>query len=99
MDTTEINSAIPPDVFVLVEDCESAQENWTTMHKLFAGTEAAKDKKMTSALNAYSDFKALPNESLQATFKRFKVVISRLKNSGNKNSNLEVNLKFIKQSW
>ncbi|KAL4590737.1 hypothetical protein LXL04_003679 [Taraxacum kok-saghyz] len=97
MATTEINCAIHPDVFDLVEDCESTHEIWTTLHKLFAGTEAPKDKKIMSALNAYSDFKALPNESLQATFKRFKVVISRLKNSGNEKSNLEVNLIFHQQ--
>ncbi|KAL4568216.1 hypothetical protein LXL04_023823 [Taraxacum kok-saghyz] len=53
------------------------------------------DKKMTSALNAYTEFKALPNESLQSTFKIFKVIMSRLKNFGNEKSNLEVNLKFI----
>ena len=51
--------------------------------------------KMTSAINAFSNFKALPSECLQDTFKRFKVCISRLKNSVNEKSNLEINLKFI----
>ena len=50
---------------------------------------------MTSAINTFSNFKALPSECLQDTFKRFKVCISRLKNSGNEKSNLEINLKFI----
>ena len=92
---SELNCAIPPDVFDLVEECVSAHETWNTLHQLFEGTEAAKDKKMTSAINAFSSFKALPSESLQETFKRFKVCISRLKNSGDVKSNLEINLKFI----
>ena len=50
---------------------------------------------MTSAINAFSSFKALPSESLQETFKRFKVCSSRLKNSGDVKSNLEINLKLI----
>ena len=50
---SELNCAIPPDVFDLVEDCVSAHETWNTLHQLFAGTEAAKDKKMMSAINAF----------------------------------------------
>ena len=84
---SELNCAIPPDVFDLVEDCVSAHETWNTLHQLFAGTEAAKDKKMTSAINAFSNFKE--------TFKRFKVCISRLKNSRDVKSNIKINLKFI----
>jgi len=61
---SELNCAIPPDVFDLVEDCLSAHETWNTLHQLFAGTEAAKDKKMTSAINAFSSFRGLPSESL-----------------------------------
>ena len=95
MAISELNCAIPPDVLDLVEDCTSAHETWNTLHQLFAGTEATKDKKMTSAINTFSNFKALPIECLQDTFKRFKVCISRLKNSGNEKSNLEINLKFI----
>ena len=41
MAISELNCAIPPDVFDLVEDWKSAHETWNTLHQLFTGTEAA----------------------------------------------------------
>ncbi|KAL4562203.1 hypothetical protein LXL04_034401 [Taraxacum kok-saghyz] len=64
MAISELNCATPLDVFDLVEDCTSAHETWNTLHQLFAGTDAAKYKKMMSAINAFSNFKALPSECL-----------------------------------
>ena len=63
--TTEVEATLGRTPAVTL--CKSAHETWNTLHQLFVRTEAAKDKKITSAINTFLNFKALPSECLQDT--------------------------------
>ena len=91
----EITYGIPPDIFDLISECESAKDIWDTLLNMFEGTEKAKDKKQTSAENDYKNFRAVPGESLQSAFKRFKKIMTKLSTSGATKTKLDSNLQFI----
>ena len=59
---TELLCGIPPEIFDLVQDCETAKEIWTVLENMFEGTDQARDKKTTSAINDYNNFAIAPNE-------------------------------------
>ena len=66
------------------------------MHKnLYQGPEQAQDKKLTTTLNEFNNFKALPGESLDDSFKCFNLIITKLSNAGIIRSNHETNLQFL----
>ena len=65
------------------------------LKNLYQGSEQAHDKKLTTILNEFNNFKALPGESLDDSFKRFNLIVTKLSNAGIVRSNHETNLKFL----
>ncbi|KAL7582460.1 hypothetical protein Lser_V15G41487 [Lactuca serriola] len=91
----EISCGVAPDNFDVIINCKSAKEIWDVLKNLYEGSEQAKDKKLTTALNEFNNFKAHPGESLEDSFKRLNLIFTKLSNVGTVQSNHETNLKFL----
>ena len=91
----EISCGVAPDNFDIIINYKSAQEIWDVLKNLYQGSEQAHDKKITTALNEFNNFKAFPSESLDDSFKWFKFIITKLSNAGTIRSNHETNIQFI----
>ena len=91
----EISCGVAPYNFDIILNCKSAKEIWDVLKKNYQGSEQAQDKKLTTALNEFNNFKALPSESLEDSFKRFNLIITKLSNAGTFRSNHETNLHFL----
>ena len=74
----EISCSVAPDNFDIIINCESAKEIWGVLKNLYQGYEQAQDKKLTTALNEFTNFKALPSESLDDSFKVLNLIITKL---------------------
>ena len=61
---------------------------------MFEGSEKARDKKTTVALDDYKNFMILPNEPLKSAFKCYIVIIARLINYGIRRTPIVVNHRF-----
>ena len=91
----EISSGVAPDNFDIILNYKSAKEIWYVLKNLYEGTEQAQDKKLTIALNELNNFKAIAGESLEDSFKRFNLIVTKLSNTGTVRSNHEINLQFL----
>ena len=91
----EISCGVAPDNFDIIINCKSAKEIWDVLKNLYKGSEQAQDKKLTTALNDFNNFKAHVGESLEDSFKRFNLIVTKLSNVGTIRSNHEANLQFL----
>ena len=78
----EILCRVAPDNFDIIINCKSAKEIWDVLKNLYQESEQDQDKKITTALNEFNNFKVLPNENLNDSFKRFNLIITKLSNAG-----------------
>ena len=92
----ELTCGVPPELFDLIMNCNSAKEVWDTLKLIFDGTDGAKNKKLTTAMNEFHNFKSISGEKLDECFKRFNLTMTRLRSAGCINkSNHEINLRFL----
>ena len=91
----EISCGVAPDNFNIIINCKYAKEIWDVLNNFYQGFEQAQDKKLTTSLNEFTNFKALPGESLDDSFKRFYLIITKLSNASTFQSNRETNLQFL----
>ena len=91
----EISCGVPPNNFDIIMNCKSSKEIWEVVKILYEGTEHAQDKNLTTALNEFTNFKALLSENLDESLKRLNITITRLSNVGTVRSNRETNIQFL----
>lgn len=65
------------------------------LKNLYEGTEQAQEKKLTTTLNEFNNFKVHVGESLEDSFKRFNLIVTKLSNAGTVRRNHETNLPFL----
>ena len=95
VDFYEISCGVAHDNFDIIINCKSAKEIWDVLKNLYEGSEQAQDKKVTTKLNDFNNFKAHTGESLEDSFKRFNLIVTKLSNAGTIRSNHETNLQFL----
>lgn len=91
----EISCGVAPDNFDIIINCKSAKEIWDDLKNLYEGSEQDQDKKLTTTLNEFNNFKAQFGESLEDSFKRFNLIVTKFSNAGTIRNNHETNLQFL----
>ena len=92
---SKISYGVTPDSFDLIINYKSAKQIWDILKNIYEGIEHAQDKKLTTSQNESNNFKSLPSESLDHSFKRFNLIVTKLSNAGITRSDHEIYLYFL----
>ncbi|KAL4580202.1 hypothetical protein LXL04_016386 [Taraxacum kok-saghyz] len=74
----ELRFALPPHVFRLVRNCESAHDIWTKLKEMYAGNKRQLKSQQTAVLSEFGAFKQKNGETLDQYFDRFNLLLSQL---------------------
>ena len=91
----EISCGVSLDNFDIFIKCKSTKGIWDILKNLYQGYEQAQDKKLTTTLNDFNNIKSFLGESLEDSFKRFNIIITKLSNDGTVRRNHKTNLQFL----
>ena len=74
----ELRFALPPHVFRLVRNCESANDIWKKLGEMYAGNKRQLKSQQTAILSEFGAFKQKTGETLDQYFDRFNLLLSQL---------------------
>ncbi|KAJ9544869.1 hypothetical protein OSB04_024576 [Centaurea solstitialis] len=88
--------ALPNDIFMSLDHCDSSKELWSELLRQLEGGVASLKNNGTMCINEYHEFKAVEGESLRDTYSRLNILINKYKKSGVIRTNEDNNLLFLK---
>ncbi|KAJ9541984.1 hypothetical protein OSB04_028490 [Centaurea solstitialis] len=95
--------ALPNDIFMSLDHCDSSKELWSELLRQLEGGVASLKNNRTMCINEYHEFKAVEGESLRDTYSRLNILISKCKKSGvirtNEDNNNLLFLKGLGTEW
>lgn len=74
----ELRFALPPHVFRLVRNCESANDLWKKLQEMYGGNQKQLKSQQTDVLSEFGAFKQKSSETLEQYFDRFNLLLSQL---------------------
>ncbi|KAJ9562027.1 hypothetical protein OSB04_007187 [Centaurea solstitialis] len=88
--------ALPNDIFVSLDHCETSMELWAELLRQVEGGAKPMKNNRTLCIDEYHDFKAKDGELLKDTYARFNTLISKCRRSGVIRSKEDNNMLFLK---
>jgi hypothetical protein len=74
----ELRFALPPHVFRLVRNCETAHALWKKLCEMYRGNKRQLKSQQTAILSEFGAFKQKTSETLDQYFDRFNLLLSQL---------------------
>jgi len=98
----ELRFALPPHVFRLVRNCESANALWKKLREMYGGNEKQLKSQQTAVLSEFGAFKQKSSETLEQYFDRFNLLLSQLEKYNLRRMPIEQKVTFLqglKPEW
>ena len=98
----ELRFALPPHVFRLVRNCNSANDLWEKLKVMYGGNEKQLKSQQTAVLSEFGAFKQKSSETLEQYFDRFNLLLSQLEKYSLGRKPIEQKVTFLqglKSEW
>lgn len=96
MSIAYLYQALPDDIYCNVDSYETGKEIWDEVEKQMDGSIVSNTIRLSTVLNMYETFKQQKGEPLNDVYIRFCNIINELRKNDVKRTNMELNIKFIK---
>ncbi|GKD21090.1 hypothetical protein Tco_1222793 [Tanacetum coccineum] len=86
---------LPPDVYAIVNHCQSAKDIWERVKLLMKGTELSYQERECKLHNEFDKFTSIKGETLHEYYLRFAQLINNVHTIGMTMQEVQVNTKFL----
>ncbi|GKC31962.1 hypothetical protein Tco_1039256 [Tanacetum coccineum] len=86
---------LPKDIYVAVDNCETAQEIWLRVHQMMKGFDIRIQDKKAKLFNEWERFTSTDGESIESYYHRFSKLINDFKRNKHFPEKIANNLKFL----
>ncbi|GJT38615.1 hypothetical protein Tco_0938480 [Tanacetum coccineum] len=93
--TNIVLQGLPPDVYALVNYCQSAKDIWERVKLLMKGTELSYQERECKLYNEFDKFTSVKGETLHEYYLRFAQLINDMHTTGMIMQQVPVNTKFL----